>query len=441
MIQKTKNILNLLVLTYVSTFMTGCQSDEIKTTVINPDITAVKEWFDNNSPNLESLKYTKKIDWENARISIEGDAKTIEIPLMLFNNTSTNVIDDTEYRTYMSLLFILNENEEYQIFNIVYTTKNKIINNSKEFNLYKTDSIYSGYITIQNSKNKIIYSGEFQNGQHIRYHNRAPIQNVTSKYICTYYVTVGPITTCSNWSWVPDNIPVPGVPYFPGGPSFPGGQPPPVIKLDPCAQATKMSIDGKDPVFLSAKKNILNANPKIEHSITLTRRNNQLGQIAMNSGGTSSVKVNTNWHGSFAALHNHPNNTPLSAGDIYAGITLNVDNRNFTTSYILTGGEVYAIVITDLQAAKDFTAAYPADQIAGYNPEFPDVLFDQLQNLVTTFGSSIDGRTEAMSVILNKYNAGVTLMKQDSEGQFKPFNTKESILPNGNKSYTSIPCN
>ncbi|CAA9202605.1 hypothetical protein FLACOL7796_04368 [Flavobacterium collinsii] len=202
-----------------------------------------------------------------------------------------------------------------------------------------------------------------------------------------------------------------------------------------------MSIDGKDPVFLSAKKNILNANPKIEHSITLTRRNNQLGQIAMNSGGTSSVKVNTNWHGSFAALHNHPNNTPLSAGDIYAGITLNVDNRNFTTSYILTGGEVYAIVITDLQAAKDFTAAYPADQIAGYNPEFPDVLFDQLQNFVTTFGSSIDGRTEAMSVILNKYNAGVTLMKQDSEGQFKPFNTKESILPNGNKSYTSIPCN
>ncbi|WP_173968167.1 hypothetical protein [Flavobacterium collinsii] len=103
--------MNLLVLTYVSTFMTGCQSDEIKTTVINSDITAVKEWFDNNSPNLESLNYTKKIDWENARISIEGDAKTIEIPLMLFNNTSTNVIDDTDYRTYMSLLFILNENE------------------------------------------------------------------------------------------------------------------------------------------------------------------------------------------------------------------------------------------------------------------------------------------------------------------------------------------
>lgn len=439
--KKLKKIICIIAISVICIVMARCQNDDIETTSDDLAISSVKEWFGSNGHNLESLAYSKKIDWENALLTNGDEAKTIEVPLILLDNTTTNVVDDSGYKTYMSLLFVSNENEGFQVFDIIYTTKNEDYKNGKKFNLYNIDSEYSGYITIQNNKNKIIYSGEFENGQHIRYHNRASGDITTSRFVCTYYVTVGPITTCSSWMWVPDDFPMPGVPYFPGGPSFPGGQPAPIIKLDPCAQATTMTIDGKNPVFLSAKNNILSADPSIEHSITLTKSNDKMGQTAMTNGGASDVKVDTNWHGSYAAMHNHPNNTQLSAGDIYAAITLNKNNVAFTTSYILTGGEVYAIVVTDLQKAKDFATAFPADQIAGYNPEFPDILFDQLQELVTTFGSTIDGKTEAMSVILNKYDAGVSLMKQDSSGQFKPINVKESVLPNGSKTYISIPCN
>jgi hypothetical protein len=84
-------------------------------------------------------------------------------------------------------------------------------------------------------------------------------------------------------------------------------------------------------------------------------------------------------------MHNHPNNTALSSGDIYAAVTLNTKNSNFTTSFILTGGETYAIVITNLTAAKAFVAAYPADISPIYPPEFPQFIFDQIQDVKTKF--------------------------------------------------------
>lgn len=101
-----------------------------------------------------------------------------------------------------------------------------------------------------------------------------------------------------------------------------------------------------------------------------------------NGGGTksndiakdpsSAAKTNSTWPGAFAALHNHPNKTPLSAGDIYTSVKLKIKSGTFTTTYILTDGEVYGIVVTDLAAAKEFVATYPADQLPGQSSEFPD---------------------------------------------------------------------
>lgn len=163
----------------------------------------------------------------------------------------------------------------------------------------------------------------------------------------------------------------------------------------------------------------------------------------MNNGSSQYlVLTNTSWLGAFAALHNHPENTPLASGDIYASVKLGVKNSSFTTTYILTNGEVYAIVVTDLAAAQAFVAEYPADHLPGYNPEFPDFIFNQLQVLVTPMGSSIEGKTAAIAFILDKYNAGITLFKQDSNGEFKLIKTLETTISDGSKTYNTInPCN
>jgi hypothetical protein len=216
-----------------------------------------------------------------------------------------------------------------------------------------------------------------------------------------------------------------------------------MLVTDPCSIANNMTKDAQNSTFISTKSNIVIASSDgLEHSITLGRdANGNMTQSTIRTGGQNAVAVNTSWLGAFASLHNHPNNTQLSAGDIYLSVKLNTMDSNFTTSYILTDGQLYAIVVTDLVSAQNFAAAYPADQLPGFNPEFPDVLFNQLQALVTTMGSSIDGKTKAIAYVLNQYNAGITLLKQNSIGEFEPIKPEETINSDGTKSYITKPCN
>lgn len=212
---------------------------------------------------------------------------------------------------------------------------------------------------------------------------------------------------------------------------------------DPCSTAEANTTISKDSKYLSAKTRIVTASSDgLEHSITLGKdANGQITQAPMNTGGPYNVSTNTSWPGAFAALHNHPNNTPLSAGDIYASVKLNVKSRNFTTSFVLTDGEVYGIVVTDLAAAQAFVATYPADQLPNQSPEFPNQIFYEIEDFRPTMGYNNDGLTRAIAFVLDKYNAGITLLKQDSSGEFNPIKTKETTQPNGSKTYTSIPCN
>ncbi|MDR7208167.1 hypothetical protein [Flavobacterium piscis] len=213
------------------------------------------------------------------------------------------------------------------------------------------------------------------------------------------------------------------------------------IIVDPCTDAATTSIS-KSSSYISAVSAIKTASSDgKEHSITLGK--DAYGKITpapMNNGGTSNVLVNTSWPGAFATIHNHPTVNPLSAGDIYSSVKLNSLHANFTTQFIaLPDGSTYAIVVTNLAAAKAFVAAYPADVLPGYSPEFPDFIFDQLQVLVTPMGSSVEARTTAMAFVLDKYNAGIMLLKQDVRGDFKPLKTEETVQ-NGVKTYTPKPC-
>ncbi len=228
-----------------------------------------------------------------------------------------------------------------------------------------------------------------------------------------------------------------------GGGGGGGGAEPAAEEENPCSIGIKITKDAQSPTFISAKSNIEKASSDgLEHSITLGRdTSGNITQSSIRTGGQNAVSVNTSWSGAFASLHNHPNNTQLSAGDIYSSIKLNTMNSNFTTSYILTNGQLYSIVVTDLAAAQAFATAYPADQLPGFNPEFPDFLFNQLQALVTSMGSSVDGKTGAIAYVLNQYNAGITLLKQNNVGEFEPI--KPEVITNSDrtKSYTTKPCN
>ncbi|MCD0476795.1 hypothetical protein LPB87_20585, partial [Flavobacterium sp. EDS] len=218
-----------------------------------------------------------------------------------------------------------------------------------------------------------------------------------------------------------------------------GGSGSTVNTENPCNTAKATTANAESPAYISAKSNIVKASADgLEHSITLGKdAKGKITEAPMNNGGSVDVKVNTTWPGAFGAMHNHPNQTPLSGGDVYAAVKLNTGNSNFTTSFILTKGETYAIVVTDLALAKAFSTTYPAEQLQGYNPDFPTFLFDQIDMMKDYMGYGIEGRTTAIAFILDKYNSGITLLKQDSNGNFYPLKSKET----SNKTYTLIPCN
>jgi hypothetical protein len=213
-------------------------------------------------------------------------------------------------------------------------------------------------------------------------------------------------------------------------------------KIDPCTTGDIVTSLSQSAGYLTALNNVKSANSTVEHSITLGRdANGNITEAPMNNGGPVKVEINTNWPDAFGAIHNHPNNTPISAGDIYTAITINSNNIDFTTTFVSTDGEVYAAVVTDLEAAKAFATNYPADITPQYNPEFPDYIYNQLLDLRLKMGESISGRTMAIAFILNKFNAGITFLKQDSSGKFNPLQIEETTRSNGDIAYILKPCN
>lgn len=179
-----------------------------------------------------------------------------------------------------------------------------------------------------------------------------------------------------------------------------------------------------------------------EHGITFGKdANGSITQAPMRDGGVYNVPVTQNWPGAFAAVHNHVVDYPPSAGDVYTAVTLISNNPNFSTSYInLPNGNSYAIVVTNPTLAKNFVTKYPADQIGNNPPEFPDFIFDQLQDLVTQMGSTLEGRINAIVATLDKNNSGISFLKKDSvSGLFEKIAIKQTTI-NGITTYQEINC-
>lgn len=159
----------------------------------------------------------------------------------------------------------------------------------------------------------------------------------------------------------------------------------------------------------------------------------------MVNGGDHSAPGTGTVANKFASLHNHPGNISQSSGDIYGFIDVVTNNSLFETNYVVTpDGTVYALIVTDLGAAKKFNTDYPrVPGVNGYEPTFPQNIVDEI-NEMKGWGGATDEM--AIAFILEKYKAGVALLIQSANSDFKRLGTKENVDANGNKTYASNNC-
>jgi len=177
--------------------------------------------------------------------------------------------------------------------------------------------------------------------------------------------------------------------------------------------------------------------PLHEHIISFGKDStNEIILSAVATGSRSSGLVPT-VSNAFADLHNHPNNTPPSSGDLYGLLRKNSGDYRHVMRFILTaGGTLYAFVVTDTAAVRRFLNRYPPQQTLGYSPLFPDALLDEYREMIQRYGASEE---MAMAYLLEKYEVGAALIKQSSDGSFKILRTKLSINK-GEKVFTSADC-
>ncbi len=119
---------------------------------------------------------------------------------------------------------------------------------------------------------------------------------------------------------------------------------------------------------------------------------------------------------------------------------MNIRNQfsEYNTRYVITqDGTTYALVVTDTNAMNNFLQNYPPYQaLPNVSPNFPNKLFYESSDVFTIYNGD---KAMALSYILDKYKAGITLIKSDSAGNFKKINVTENII-NGSNNYTQTTC-
>lgn len=219
---------------------------------------------------------------------------------------------------------------------------------------------------------------------------------------------------------------------------------------DPCitarSGATKATELSKSPTFLQAKTTIQNADPAVEHTIGFGK--DAAGNITASSmqNGSGNFGSVPDMLGGFADIHNHPRNTEPSAGDLYSLIQKNTTANGYTTRFVMTGGTIYAFVVTDPTLAASFIAKYPKVQIGSYPPEFPSPIFDEYKDaslwLQGNLGySSTLADALAMAFIFEKHNAGIAILKQDINSDFKILRAKQTSTSGTLGAYEQVACN
>lgn len=224
-----------------------------------------------------------------------------------------------------------------------------------------------------------------------------------------------------------------------------GGGPTPSDSCASTQAANATNFANNNSQFITSKDSIITAaSDGKEHAIRFGKDANGNIVTSTMSSGTNTSGTISSVTNSFGDIHNHINNLPPSAGDLYGLMKLYQGNSKYLTRYIVTGnGTVYALVVTDATSLGNFLNQYPSIHISGYSPEFPDALLDNYNNIYQEQKFSVGDQVAnemALAYVLDTYNVGVALLKQDTSGTFRKLNTTTTII-GGNTTYTQKACN
>lgn len=321
----------------------------------------------------------------------------------------------------------------------------KSVYNEGDFNTY------TGTISVYNQQRKEIFQNYFIKGE-----LQPKKRNSDSTSTASFYIVITePEPIDGNW-WCMVFPPLcdynnGGTGNNPGDPAMlmtdpgdaGGGGNPGLPQPDPCADAqvgaAKATALSTSSVYDAAKSSIQAAAiDGKEHGVSFGKDAN--GNIITSnvSSGTGNSGTTNPISNKFADLHNHQSNLPPTSGDLYGFVDIITNSSLFEIRYVITtNGTVYALVVTNPQAAITFNSLYPRQPaINGYEPDFPEDLVDEI-NFMKFNGASEE---MAMVFVLDKYNAGVALLKQNNNGYFKKLGTKEVSDEDGNKTYIANNC-
>ena len=459
---------------------------------------AAKEWyyetFKKSAEWLSSPLHGKKLpDWKNGIYKKIGTMEIVEFPLVTAKKTimipsgSSLSTADKKRITEASLIKIafIHKNNKVEVRetdyipDLSYLQKhNYDISNASLLNI---NNDFSGQIVIKDWKGSIVSIRLMQNGKitknvKIKTGDKSTINSIQSNaakvsdcdedmWECMFELWCDVTTygdgmqVIDNCEWINTGVCWPAESNCPPDPcdglndeecaclfyGICGGaddDPPP--QQDPCAEAQpgadKAKALSQNSNYTSGKTAVQTAasSDGNEHAISFGKDANGniiTSSISTGNDHTGTVGSVTN---QFADLHNHQGVLPPSSGDLYGFIDLASGSNLYETRYIVTAnGAVYALIVTDLEAAKKFNTDHPRVPSPGYEPDFPDSLVNEFDRM-KGWGGATDEM--ALAFILEKYHAGVALLKQDSNGNFKRLNTKETSDANENKTYTATNC-
>lgn len=202
--------------------------------------------------------------------------------------------------------------------------------------------------------------------------------------------------------------------------------------LDTCEEAkagaeavTALSRTG---IYDSALKDIQTAfaQDRKEHAVAFGKDSNHNIIRSLVKTGRQSNSTVPRILNAFADLHNHPGNHPPDAGDLYGLIDMNQKQKDYNTRLVITLNKtVYALIVTNPEVATIFNIKYPRDLsgCASCSPKFPEAIVDEFREMKYGHGCTDE---MALAFILEKYNAGISLLKQQSNGTFTKLRTTVS---------------
>lgn len=495
-------IWQLLALVFISFFFTTCKRLPVEYRSDAADkfsLNDAKEWyygvFKKSAEWKQSAQKGKKLpDWNYGRYRKSGNLEIIEFPLIKNSKTfavpsgrvTSNERTEIANSSLSRIAFIKIRGQGIVVREVDYIPDLAFLRSRgydiSNVSLGNNINGFSGQIRIKNWKGTFVSSFGLDSGRFTKRLTRIPEKDLLSlvqgrgggedceiteycdeEMYCTgWFVgdTFIPTGECTPWlptddcyydmecdfgsgndGIPPDDCELYGVDCDGGGGGGYDDTPP--AQPDPCSteQAQAVTTFSTNSIYTSSKSQIESAfsSDGAEHDIAFGKdANGNIIRSVMTTGNdhTATVGVVEN---RFTDLHNHKDNKPPSSGDIYGFIDISIQDPAFDKRYIVTAnGTVYTLSITNRQAAIDFNNNHQRQAPIGDNePSFPENIVNEIDKMQ---GWGNANEEMAIAFILSKYNTGISILKENNNGDFKRLKTKEITDNNGNKTYQSNNC-